>query len=111
MQRYQGSPIQGGSCYTVFVALGTYEVPVGADLSKYPLRAAQFHCCETVGSSYLAQHAVYVVLHRLLGEIQLVGNFFISKPTAYHLNQLLFPARQAQIVFEVKAGSVGLVGG
>lgn len=78
---------------------------------KYPLRATEFHRCETVRRSHLVQHPVNVVLHGLFGKIQLARNLFVGKPTANHLYQLLLPARQAQIVLEVKIGSLGSLGG
>jgi hypothetical protein len=44
-----------------------------------------------------------MILYRLLREIQLQRNFFICETAANHLNQLLFPARESQIVFDYKA--------
>src|SRR5579872_4314307 len=42
----------------------------------------------------LAQDSVNVVLHRVLGEVQPAGNFFVSLPPANQLDQLLFAAAE-----------------
>jgi hypothetical protein len=48
-----------------------------------------------------------VVLHRLLGEIQLGCDFFIGQFTANHLNKLLFSACEAEIMPNHKATEQG----
>ncbi len=57
----------------------------------------------------LAQHAMNVVLDCLFREIQLRGDFFVGESAANHLNKLLFPAREAEIVSDHKAGRLGVL--
>ena len=50
-----------------------------------------------------------VVLDCLFRKVQLRGYFFVGESMANHLNKLLFPAREAEIVSDYKAGGLGVL--
>jgi hypothetical protein len=54
--------------------------------------AAQLDGRQAVGSAEFLQHAVDVILNRLLGEIQLGGDLLVGQSSADQLNQLLLSA-------------------
>ena len=53
---------------------------------------------------------MHVILHRLFGEIQLRGNFFVGETAANELYQLLFAASEPEIVLEAETESVRSLG-
>jgi|SRR5215469_2129198 len=57
--------------------------------SNQPMLAAEFYNRETVVGPQLPEHAVNVILYRLLGKVQLGCDLFIRKTAADHLDQLL----------------------
>src|ERR1700733_138746 len=61
---------------------------------------ATFYRSQAITRAQLAQHAVDMVLHGLLGKIELGSDLFIGKTAADHLHQLLLATSQAQIMFE-----------
>ena len=54
--------------------------------------AAQLDGRQAVGSAEFLEHAVDVILNRLLGEIQLGGDLLVGESAANQLNQLLLTA-------------------
>jgi hypothetical protein len=81
--------------------------PLGTGSCDCPWHSTQLYRAEAVVGAELAQYPVNVVLHRLLGEIQLRGNLLVRQATANHLYQLLFPPSEAEIASDSKMGRLG----
>ena len=79
--------------------------------SHGPRLATKLYRCEAIAGAQLAQYAVNVVFHSLFREIQPGCNLLVSKAVADQLNELLFPASEAEILLEDKMhGMRGLFG-
>src|SRR5258707_8052657 len=65
---------------------------------------AEFNHCKAVSCSELAQHAMHMIFYGLFRQIQLRGDFLVSKPASDHLDQLLFAPAEPQVALYVKTG-------
>ena len=60
--------------------------------------AAKFDHRQAVAGAHFAQHAVHVVLHRLLSDIELLRDFLVGQSTADHAHQLLLPGHVEHVL-------------
>ena len=79
---------------------------VRALLDAQPLHAAEFHDVKPIACTGLAEDAMNVVAHGLLGKAKLSRNLLIRHTARNQQHKLLLAAAKPQIKFNVETGNV-----